>query len=483
MDVDWILCFRVGEMLYPYLNESPKVQRRRCESAVTMQGVSLVSISIAIALIGIVLAMGGAWLAREAQVRQAYRIGSELKALATATERLLKDHRSDVDKAWSDAMQRGQSKGFGSRHRRVNVNPDGQCAMQLSAGEVIAHQRLTAVRATPPREGSFVIRVTATGCSSADHRERPLGILVYWDRPLKTLGPGRPDSPVIAAALSAGGIHAGVSLDADPSWIRFGAAPRDASTHNAIQNPVPNSPAGIIAVRAHLPKPLDDMLMHIDGSKSMRGPLWMGNQVIKGINELHTESVRVDSHGLRSADTSKISIHNASVSIENAKLRSNTLGVRSTLTASKLVSDRLSVDRVDARATLTLGERSSVHQRLTLGERSSAHQRGRVERVVVKNDFEQSGTMTVEGTLKSARVEAKRPFIKAKRPFLERVEDRADISGRNLVSTKGVVELRGDRERWQIDPSCDKPEISSQAESGKIRVCVPGKTSRTLKFE
>ncbi|UTH74130.1 hypothetical protein [Chromobacterium sp. IIBBL 290-4] len=250
------------------------------------KGELLVTLAIAVALIGMCLAYLGVRQVNEWRVARGQILGGALAELGKGVNSYVVRFHPQIADAWINHPGAAQPLIVDGASLAADVT-------HPTAAEIARIAGLSGFGDKPPVPGgSYRIALSPAGGSCLVMDTCNVNALTYVDKPLLLPYPSVADNVDYVAAAAAAqiiGQNGGVALLPDKSKLQFPDGP-PASMSMKLDNPVANQ-GGIVAVRGGYLRSDLDMFLRRDGSRPMTGNLNMDRFDIKGSGALRMGDV------------------------------------------------------------------------------------------------------------------------------------------------------------------------------------------------
>ncbi|WP_186338765.1 shufflon system plasmid conjugative transfer pilus tip adhesin PilV [Chromobacterium vaccinii] len=242
----------------------------------------MISLAIAVALIGMCLAYWGVRQVNEWRESRGQILGGALAELGKGVNSYVVHYHPQI----VDAL-------FASSRVPLVVNGEQIAAdtIRPTAAEIAKFAGMSGFGDRPPAVPRGSYRIELRKGSECNVKEAcNVNALTYVDKPLLLPYPGaidRVDYMAAAAAARTIGINGGVSILPDNSKLTF---PDSAGTSIVtLDNPVKDAPGGIVAVRGGYLRADFDEFLRRDGTRPMTGNLNMGANSINDVKDIKGE--------------------------------------------------------------------------------------------------------------------------------------------------------------------------------------------------
>ncbi|VVD97795.1 hypothetical protein PPN31114_01956 [Pandoraea pneumonica] len=259
------------------------------------RGVFLIGATIAVAVVGILVAFWGQHQMQQMRIEKGERVGESLKVLGNHVQDFMVKHHGDIKALF--LQREGASRKIAESGieltRRYDVWLRAKTISDLTVEKLI---RLTGAKGTgssPPLAGAeYRIVVYSTNC--ADKTEPcDIDAVTYLTAPIKSTYSNGADWVASGAALAKLGVLGGISRQGDPNVFRFldGNGP----VINTVRNPERPAIAGLLAMRGGYQTSAQDAFLRRDGTREMQGDLNLsGNNIVNAKQITNVELVDVE---------------------------------------------------------------------------------------------------------------------------------------------------------------------------------------------
>ncbi|VVD61306.1 hypothetical protein PIN31115_00109 [Pandoraea iniqua] len=265
------------------------------------RGVFLIGATIAVAILGLLIAFWGRHQMQQMRIEKGERIGEALKVLGHHVQDFMVQHHGEIKTLFGGKDPRITLKipaGEITLTRRFNGYFQATTIEDLTVDKLIRATGAKGIGASPPLSGAqYHIVVYSDNC--ADEKQPcDINAVTYLSAPIKSTYSTEPDWVASGAALTKLGALGGISRHDAPGTFRF--LDGNGTVVNTVQNPAQPAVAGLLAMRGGYQTSAQDAFLRRDGTRAMTGDLNMagpnGSKDIVGARNISaTERVTASS--------------------------------------------------------------------------------------------------------------------------------------------------------------------------------------------
>ncbi|WP_087721940.1 hypothetical protein [Pandoraea sp. PE-S2T-3] len=261
------------------------------------RGVFLIGATIAVAVVGLLIAFWGRHQMQQMRIEKGERVGEALKVLGNHVQDFMVQHHGEIKTLFGGKDPRITLKipaGEITLTRKFNGYFQATTIEDLTVEKLIRATGAKGIGASPPLPGAqYHIVVYSDNC--ADEKQPcDINAVTYLSAPIKSTYSTEPDWVASGAALTKLGVLGGISRHEAPGTFRF--LDGNGTVVNTVQNPAQPAVAGLIAMRGGYQTSAQDVFLRRDGTRAMEGDLKMGDKDIVGARNISaTERVTTSS--------------------------------------------------------------------------------------------------------------------------------------------------------------------------------------------
>lgn len=250
------------------------------------RGVFLIGATIAVAVVGILVAFWGQHQMQQKRIEKGERVGESLKVLGNHVQDFMVKHHGDIKAllARGDGARGKMAESDVELTQRYDAWLRAKTISNLTAEKLIQLMGAKGIGTSPPLAGAeYRIVVYSTNCADV---KAPCDIdaVTYLTAPIKSTYSKDTDWVASGAALAKLGVLGGVSRQGDPNVFRF--LDGNGSVINTVPNPERPAIAGLLAMRGGYQTSAQDAFLRRDGTRPMEGALNMNGKDIVGAKRI-----------------------------------------------------------------------------------------------------------------------------------------------------------------------------------------------------
>lgn len=261
------------------------------------RGVFLIGATIAVAIVGMLIAFWGRHQMHQMRIEKGERVGEALKVLGNHVQDFMVEHHGEIRTLFGGQSTRVTLKipaGEITLTRHFNGRFQAMTIQDLTVDKLIRATGAKGIGISPPLAGAeYHIVVYSDNCEN-ESNSCDINSVTYLTAPIKSTYSTEPDWVASGAALTKLGVLGGISRQDAPGTFRF--LDGNGAVINTVQNPGQPAVAGLIAIRGGYQTSAQDVFLRRDGTRAMKGDLRMGDKDIVGAKNITaTEQVSAPS--------------------------------------------------------------------------------------------------------------------------------------------------------------------------------------------
>ncbi|WP_087691000.1 hypothetical protein [Pandoraea sp. PE-S2R-1] len=257
------------------------------------RGVFLIGATIAVAVVGLLIAFWGRHQMQQMRIEKGERVGEALKVLGNHVQDFMVLHHGEIKKLF-----RGNESGISltaADGTNVALTAGSNGPLQAKTIRDLTPEKLIRItgakgigESPPLPDAQYQIVVYSTNCVRASDA-CDINSVTYLTNPIKSAYSTDIDWTASGAALTKLGVLGGISHTQAPDTLRF--LDGNGTVLNTIANPAQPAIAGLLAVRGGYQTSAQDAFLRRDGTRKMTGDLDMDTKRIVGAGHIAGDEI------------------------------------------------------------------------------------------------------------------------------------------------------------------------------------------------